>query len=155
MSFRITGLSSEPFRHLYGLSDQELARHQARRCIADESPGYPDRIEMREAKRGESLLLVNYEHQPVETPYRSRHAIFVLEGATQTYDRIDEIPEVLERRLISLRGFSHEGMIVLGDVVEGLELGKAILRFFEKSKVAYIHAHNAKQGCYAARIDRA
>jgi len=27
MSFRITGLSAEPFRHLYGLSDQELARH--------------------------------------------------------------------------------------------------------------------------------
>jgi hypothetical protein len=27
MAFRITGLSSDPFRHLYGLSDRELAHH--------------------------------------------------------------------------------------------------------------------------------
>jgi hypothetical protein len=33
---------------------------------------------------GESVLLVNYEHQPAHSPFRSRHAIFVREGAEET-----------------------------------------------------------------------
>ena len=37
MSFRITGLSADPFRHLYGLSDQELALHGVKKYIADKS----------------------------------------------------------------------------------------------------------------------
>ena len=62
MSFRITGLSPEPFRHLFGLPDGELARHGARRIAVDRAPGYPERIEMRDAEPGESVLLVNYTH---------------------------------------------------------------------------------------------
>jgi hypothetical protein len=30
-----------------------------------------------------------------------------------------------------------------------------IARLFADPRVAYIHAHNAKRGCYAARIERA
>jgi hypothetical protein len=155
MTFRITGLSATPFRHLYGMSDDALAAHGAMRYIANESPGFPDRIELRDAQVGESLLLVNYEHQSAQTPYRSNHAIFVIEGAEATYDRVDEIPEVLSRRLLSLRGFSDDGMLLHADVVEGKDLRSAISSFFNKSEVSYIHAHNARQGCYAARIDRA
>ena len=57
MAFRITGLSAEPFRHLYGLSDRELALRGVKRYVADRSPGFPDRIEMRDAAVGEKLLL--------------------------------------------------------------------------------------------------
>src|SRR5262249_26987467 len=60
MSFRITGLSPDPFRPLFGLPDEELARHGARRYRADAKPGYPDRVELRDAEPGETLLLVNY-----------------------------------------------------------------------------------------------
>lgn len=77
MTFRITGLDPEPFRPLYGLSDEDLARYGAIRMVASSSPGYPDRIEMRDAEPGETLLLVNFMHQPAETPYCASHAIFV------------------------------------------------------------------------------
>jgi Protein of unknown function (DUF1203) len=155
MSFRIQGLSPEPFRHLYGLSDAALAAHGAKRYVADHSPGFPDRIELRDARVGESLLLVNHEHHAANSPYRSSYAIFVREGAEQTYDRIDEIPDVLQRRLLSLRGFSAEGMLLNADVVEGSALEPLIASFFLDPQIAYLHAHNARQGCYAARIDRA
>ncbi|HLZ84975.1 MAG TPA: DUF1203 domain-containing protein, partial [Caulobacteraceae bacterium] len=102
MSFRITGLSPEPFRHLFGLPDDELARHGAERHVADQTPGYPDRIEVRDAAPGETLLLVNYTHQPADTPYRASHAIFVREGASEPYDRIGEVPDALRIRPISL-----------------------------------------------------
>lgn len=154
MSFRITGLSAEPFRHLYGLSDQDLAHHGVKRYIADKRHGFPDRIEMRDASVGENLLLLNHVCQPANTPYRATHAIFVREGAENTYDRVDEVPEVMRTRLLSLRAFDAEGMMLDADVVNGMEVESVISRFFESARVAYIHAHNAKRGCYSGRIDR-
>jgi hypothetical protein len=155
MRFRITGLLAEPFRHLYGLSDQELARHGVKRYIADKSPGFPDRIEMRDASVGQRLLLLNHVYQPANTPYRASHAIFVREGAENTYDRVDEVPEVMRARLLSLRAFDAEGMMLDADVVDGGDIEALISKLFVSRHVAYIHAHNAKHGCYSGRIDRA
>ena len=155
MSFRTTGLSPEPFRNLYGLSDQELALHGGKRYVADKTPGFPDRIEMRDASIGEKLLLLNHVCQPANTPYRATHAIFVREGAKNAYDRVDEIPEVMRARLLSLRAYDAEGMMLDADVVDGREIEAVISRFFLSPQVAYIHAHNAKRGCYSGRIDRA
>jgi Protein of unknown function (DUF1203) len=155
MTFRITGLSPEPFQHLFGLPDGELAEHGAKRYIADEAPGFPCRIEMRDAKLGERLLLLNHICQPADTPYRASHAIFVREGAVETYNQVNLVPEVMRLRLLSLRGFDADGMMLDGDVVEGAEIEPLIARLFSNSEISYIHAHNAKRGCYSGRIDRA
>lgn len=155
MTFRITGLSAEPFRHLFGLSDAQLRKHGVIRYVVDKKPGYPDRIEVRDAEPGESVLLLNYTHQPADNPYRASHAIFVLEGARKAYDRVDEIPEVMRARPISLRAFDASDLMVDADVVDGRELQGLIERFFADTRVAYLHAHYAKRGCYAARVDRA
>lgn len=155
MTFRITGLSAEPFRHLFGLPDAQLRKHGVMRYVVDKKPGYPDRIEVRDAEPGESVLLLNYTHQPADNPYRASHAIFVLEGARKTYDRVDEVPEVMRARPISLRAFDARDLMVDADVVDGRELEGAIERFFADTRVAYLHAHYAKRGCYAARVDRA
>ena len=119
MSFRITGLSSEPFRPLYGLSDEELARRGVKRCTVDRTPGFPDRVEMRDAEVGERVLLLNHVCQPANTPYRASHAIFVREGAEHSYDEVDQVPEVMRGRLLSLRAYDALGMMVDADVVDG------------------------------------
>ena len=155
MSFRITGLEPETFRPLFGLTDAELAARGARRYVADQAPGFPDRIELRDAQPGESILLLNYTHQPADTPYRASHAIFVLEGAKERYDRIDEVPEVMRRRTLSLRAFDTEGLIVTADLVDGRQAEGLIQQLLADPKVGYIQAHYAKYGCYAARIERA
>jgi hypothetical protein len=154
MSFRITGLSPHPFRHLFGLSDEELAKHGAKRYVADSTPGYPDRIEVRDAEPGETLILLNYIHQPADNPYRASHAIFVREGAETAYDRINEIPDAMRLRQISLRAFDADDLMVDADVSDGREIESVIERFFADPHIAYIQAHYAKRGCYAARIDR-
>ncbi|MDP9111664.1 MAG: DUF1203 domain-containing protein, partial [Candidatus Eremiobacteraeota bacterium] len=89
ITFTITGLPVEPFRHLFGRSTEELAAVGVQRCLATQSPGFPDRIELRDAEPGESLLLLNYTHQPAYTPYRSSHAIFVREGASDQAKYVD------------------------------------------------------------------
>jgi len=155
MTFRITGLSPEPFRHLYGLPAAELARLGVVRYIADTKPGFPDRVEMRDADPGETVLLLNHVYQPAQTPYHASHAIFVREGAEHAYDRVDEIPEVMRARILSLRAFNSDGMMVEADLVEGVQIETLIERFLADPRVDYIHVHNAKRGCYSGRVDRA
>ena len=155
MSFRITGLSPEPFRHLFGLPDVELAAHGAQRWTATPGSRLPDRIELRDAEPGETLLLLNHEHQPAATPYRATHAIFVREGATAAYACENGIPDALRSRMLSLRAFDAAHWMVDAELVDGREAEAAIARLFAQPAVAYLQAHYATRGCYAARIDRA
>lgn len=155
MAYRITGLSPAPFRPLYGLSDAALAWHGAQRWTATADSRLPDRIEMRDAAPGETLILVNHEHQPAPTPYRAAHAIFVREGATAAYDRVDEIPEVLRSRVLSLRAFDPAHLMIDAELVDGRDAGAAIKRLLDNPQVDYLHAHYATRGCYAGRIERA
>ena len=155
MTYRIAGLSPAPFQHLFGMSDDALALEGVKRYVVDAKPGFPDRVEVRDMEPGETALLLNYTHQPADTPYRASHAIFVNESAKSAADLMGEVPEVLRIRLISLRAFNEVGEMVDADLVDGGELEPLILRFLAKPEVAYLHAHYAKRGCYAARIDRA
>jgi hypothetical protein len=156
MTYSITGLPVEPFQPLFGLPDAELARHNVVRMTADAPVGFPCRILLEDARPGDTLLLLNHEYQPAQTPYQGRHAIFVNERATAPRTFVDEVPDVLTvRKAISLRAFDAEGMMLDADVVPGGEVEGLILRLFENPQAAYLHAHNAGRGCFAARIDRA
>ena len=155
MSFRITGLPAENFAHLFALSDQELVAREAVRRIADErTPGYPCRISLTDSQPGDELLLVNYEHHSVSSPYRMRFAVYVREGE-ETYDAVGEIPEQLRIRTLAVRAYDQNAMMVGWELVDGRELEAAIERLFADSRAAYLHIHYAAPGCYAARIDRA
>ncbi len=66
----------------------------------------------------------------------------------------DAIPPALARRTLSLRGFDAEHMMIEADLTEGSGVGALIERFFANPSVAYIHAHYARRGCYAALIER-
>jgi Protein of unknown function (DUF1203) len=155
MSFQIRGLAFGQFAPLLGLGDEQLQAHNARRLIADRHPGFPCRVSLIDAQPGERVLLVNYEHLPVMSPYRSRYAIYVRENATEAQLAVDEIPPVLQQRLLSVRALSAAGMLLDADVVEGRQLAGTIERLLAPSEVAYLHVHNARAGCFAARVDRA
>ena len=154
MAFRISGLAPEPFQPLFDLSDEELLRHGARRVIADD-PRMPCRISMAHARLGEELLLLNYEHQPANTPYRSSHAIYVRRLADRAFDAVDTVPEVLSSRLVAVRAFDTQHMMIDADVSEGEATGTLFAKFLANPKASYLQAHYARRGCYAARVERA
>jgi hypothetical protein len=155
MSFRIRGLPAEDFAGLFALSDGELAAQGAVRRIADgRVPGYPCRVSLTDARPGDELLLVNYEHHPVPSPYRMRFAIFVRRGE-QTYEAVDAVPEQLRIRTLAVRAFDAEAMLVGWELVEGRDLEAAIELLFAEPRAAYLHVHYAAPGCYAARVERA
>jgi hypothetical protein len=152
MSFRITGLPAHPFAALFPLSDAELAARGAVRRVADAKPGFPCRISLTDAEVGDEVILLHYEHQPAATPFRASHAIYVRAGE-RTFDAVDVVPAQLRTRLLSVRAFDRGDMMIAADVVDGGELEAAIDRLF--AGAAYLHVHFARQGCYAARVDRA
>jgi hypothetical protein len=155
MSFIVTGLPAEPFQPLFGLSDAELAGRGVIRRRVDAKPGFPCRITLEDAEPGETVLLLNYLHQPADTPFRASHAIFVREAEHPTTRTVDEVPPAIRsRQHISLRAFDDAGMLVDADVAPGVALEPVIERLLGRPDVAYLHAHYAGMGCYAARIDR-
>jgi len=155
MSFQIHSLPSAQFEPLFSLSSSALAEVRATRMIVDAKPGYPCRVSLADAEIGETIILVNFEHQSAESPYQATHAIFVRENAKQAFPDVGTVPEVLETRLISIRAFDDKHYLVDADVVEGSCLSKSIPAMLQDSSVAYLHLHNAKPGCFAARVTRA
>jgi hypothetical protein len=155
MHFRIQGLPAAGFAPLFSLSDHELAQRGAVRRIADaREGGYPCRVSLTDSQPGDELILVNYEHHPVASPYRMRFAIYVRKGE-ETFDAVDCVPEQLRRRVLAVRAFDAEAMLVGWELTDGGKLEAAIERLFADPRAAYLHIHFAAPGCYAARVERA
>jgi Protein of unknown function (DUF1203) len=154
MSFIVSGLPIERFRPLFGLPEPELAARGVLRRTAQAKPGFPCRVSLEDAEAGESVLLLNHEHQSAATPYRSAHAIFVREAALETKVLVDRIPEVFLGRTLALRAFDAEGMMTDADLCQGDDATGVIQRMLGSPDAAYLHVHNARRGCYAARVER-
>lgn len=154
MSFIVKGLSAEPFRGFYGKSDAALAKLGVKRMTVDSCPGFPDRIEMRDAAVGETMLLLNHLSLDKQSPYRATHGIFVREGAEEAYKAKNTIPEVMFSRVLSLRAFDSEGMILDAALATGDEVKSTVLQLLAIDAVEHIDAHNAARGCFSGRIYR-
>ncbi len=155
MQFQIHALPAHTFATFFGGTDSDLAERGIIRVTADKSPGFPCRVSLRDAAIGESLLLLNYEHQPAPTPYRATHAIFVREHAEQAYPAPGEVPLLFRHRIMSIRAFDAAGMMLAAEIAEGTDLERPITAMLTNPEITYLHLHFAKPGCYAARVDRA
>ena len=155
-SFRLTALPAAPFASLFELSDSELASRGILRQVVAANPGTPCRVSLVDAAVGETVLLLPYEHQPAAgSPYRSSGAVFVRCGAGQAHPAVNEVPAQVRRRLLSVRAYDADGLMIDADVVEGVDLEVVVARLFADPQAAYLHLHNARPGCYACRVDRA
>ena len=76
------------------------------------------------------------------------------EHADVSFDAVDQLPMML-RSLMSLRAFDDQDMMVDADVAEGEAVEGLIERLLARPEVAYVHAHYARRGCYAALVRRA
>lgn len=155
MTYAITGLPLETFQPLFGLSDADLAARGLLRRKVDAHPGYPCRVTLRDVQVGETVLLMNFESHGAQTPFRSAYAIYVSESARETLRTVDEAPPVFHGRTIALRVFDAAGMLIGAELARDEGIDTAIRLAFESSDAAYIHAHNAAAGCFAAHIERA
>lgn len=153
MTYMISGLSPDLFAPLFAMDDAELAANNARRVTAAADRGFPCRVSLEDARQGEELILLHHVSHDVETPYRSAYAIYVrpdVEAATYH----DAVPPVFEGRPIALRAFCDDGMLKTAKIAGPGEADGAIRDLFADDAIAYIDAHNAAHGCFAARVQR-
>lgn len=153
MSYVVRGLDPGPFKPLFGLSDDELARHGAVRMTVTD-PTFPCRVSLTDRAIGETVLLVNHVSHDVANPYRATHAIFVTEAQQEPAEYVDRVPPVFETRVLSLRGFDREGMMADAILTQPGEAEDGIRRLFANPEIETIHAHNATRGCFSAKIER-
>jgi hypothetical protein len=126
----------------------------ARTIVVGEANSYPCRRCLRDAAPGETVVLLSYDPfaDGAETPYRQPGPIFV-HADPCAYEPSAELPEQLTRRLLSVRSFGGDHLMLGGVVVQGAELEATADRLLADDAVSYLHVHNAGPGCFAARID--
>lgn len=65
-----------------------------------------------------------------------------------------EVPEMLRTRLLAVRAFDGDGIMLHAAVIAGSSLEEAVWRQLADPAAAYVHVHNAREGCSLARVGR-
>ena len=151
-TFQLVGLDPQPFTHLFDLTDAQLRARNMRRVQADGDFGFPCRVSLADAQVDDELLLLPFEYQPAASPYRASGPIYVRRGARQARLVPGHVPPYIARRLISLRAYDGDDLIVAADVLDGNAVAARLTALFERLDVRYVHLHNARRGCFACAV---
>lgn len=155
MTYRIRGLDPATFAHLFAAEPAALDRNIARREVAGATGYYPCRVSLEDAAPGEALVLTHYANHDVASPYRNAFAIYVREAAATAAEYVDAVPPILRARPIALRGFDAQGDLHRAALALTDDVDAQARTLLADPAIAYIDAHNAMHGCFAARIERA
>lgn len=136
-------------------STKELAAKSIFRKQITQADGAPCRLSLADLEPGESVLLLNYQHLPETSPFQSSHAIYVGENRKDVRLSVNEVPEVMQCRLLSVRFFGQHQMLLDAEVVDGMELSNTLDEGFQRHDISFVDIHYAKPGCWAARAHRA
>lgn len=153
-NFQLVALDKNQFEHLFDLDEAELAENGILKMIVDEFPGFPCRVSLADAEIGEEVILLNYEHHNVKSPYKSSGPIFVRKIAQTIKPKVNEIPLMFNHRLLSLRGYDEKSMMIFAEVVKGEILKERLFEILNNQKIEYLHIHNARPGCYNCNVKR-
>jgi hypothetical protein len=120
------------------------------RVRVDKPNAFPCRRCLQDAEVGETVVLQSYDPFVGTSPYSGPGPIYVHDRDCGTFES-DGVPDQLTRRLLSVRAYDERHMLVDADVIEGTDLAATAQRLLHGA--SYLHVHNARPGCFAARID--
>ena len=129
-----------PFAPLFCASDAERERLGAQRVTADCTPGYPLPGEPCRGQDRGDVDPVQFEHLAEILPYRASYAIYVRCGAVQAVPAVGEVPSILLRRKLAVRGFGVDHCIKVAEVTEGRTLSATIEGIFQQFS-SFIHSY--------------
>ncbi|SEF92847.1 DUF1203 domain-containing protein [Vibrio hangzhouensis] len=153
--FIIKAIEKNFFAGHMELSEEKLKELNAKWVIADTKPGYPCRVSLKEAEVGERVLLVPFKYHDVLSPYQALGPIFVREKAAMAELEVNEIPEILTERLLSVRAYNKDNCMIHGETIKGAELERCVRQQFLNGEVIYLQVHNANPGCFNCSVYRA
>jgi len=122
--------------------------------VVDAPHAAPCRVSLEDAAPGERLILAHHVHLDVAaSPYRQGGPIFVREAAVQAAPT-PRVPDMLALRLLSVRAFDAEAMMIDAEALEGRELAGWLDEAFQDEAVARVQIHTARRGCFLAEARR-
>jgi len=133
-NFKIKSLNHTEFLGYFELTDLELEKIGAIRMTVDKFPGFPCRVSLEDAQIGEEVILLPYSHHKTTSPYQASGPIFIRKKATTATFETNQIQQMLNHRLLSLRGYDKNGMMKEASVVEGNTLKESIIRLLKTKK---------------------
>lgn len=155
MPYVITGLDPAPYRPLFGEGEAVLGGRGVYRMIADAEVGFPCRVTLTDAPKGAALLLLNHMSRTDDGPYRASHAIFVREDAREAAVYEAQVPPLMQRRVLSLRGFDGDGLMVDALLAQPGEADAGLRKLLDNPTIQEVDVHTATRGCFLARARRA
>lgn len=153
INFKITAIENK-YNHLFNLNEEELASKGVVKMLVDQKPGYPCRVSLEDVEIGEEVILFPFEHHKTDSPYKASGPIFIRKNAEKANLEINKIPEMLFKRLQSLRVYDKNGIMIDAKTLEGKEIRKEIKSIFNNDSASYIQIHNANPGCYNCQVNR-
>lgn len=153
-NFQITVLQDKEFSNLFKLDNRDLEKMGAIKMTVDKKPGFPCRVSLKDAEIGEEVILLCYQHHQTNSPYQATGPIFISKDAVTSSLGINEIPAMLDHRLLSVRAYDQNGIMKDAIVTEGQNLKAALNATFSNPEINYIHIHNARAGCYNCKVER-
>ena len=153
-NFKLVALDNSQFTDYFNLDESELAKQGIRKMVVDEFPGFPCRVSLADAEIGEEVILLNFEHHSVNSPYKSDGPVFIRKTAQTATPEINEVPKMFNHRLLSIRGFDRNATMIFADVTQGDNLKEKLNDILDNKKIDYLHIHNAKPGCYNCKVER-
>lgn len=139
---------------IQGLDPQLARTSETRRVKVTSKPGFPCRATLEDAEIGETVMLFNHVSNDSDGPFRASFAIYVREQAEAPVEFRDALPPVFTNRTMSLRGFNAAGDLSAAELATASDMDEKIRTMLDRPEIAFINAHNAAAGCFAARIVR-
>ena len=121
--------------------------------MASSKPGYPCVISLKDANVGEDVWLLPYEHISSNSPFQSKGPIYIRAGVKQATYR-NSIPDNLKTRMLSVRAYDEQDMMVDAHTLEGSALEAFIQEVFQDADTKYIQVHISGPGCFNCQIER-
>jgi hypothetical protein len=146
------------------ISDQQLRQiengatsvygNPVQKIVVDQSPGYPCRLSLKDAKVGEEVYL--FSHRPFEgqNPYCEIGPVFVHAEATQARLAPNEIPDAIKCRPVIVRSYSADETLLSGDPADRENVEQVIEQCLDRDGVDFLHIRAALTGCYLCKVER-
>lgn len=132
-----------------------INQHNTVYKTVEKERSFPCRRCLEDGQLGEEMLLISYDPFLAASPYSGPGPIFVHQKNCVRYQCDGSVPEQQRSRLLSVRAYDANHMMVGFTIVEGKDLAERAQSLFSDTSVEYLHAHYAGPGCFAVRVDRA